>query len=197
MKIDMAELTAETFTARCRRLLSEQPNQLEFAVSRAGLETLVLDSERYAEQNAKLLNDEHNEKWRYKHLDEQIADLKQRWPEASLGDEPDQYGQRLLSIPGVRRNGKLWQNDVATIYLLIPNNYPNPQPSRFFTSDADTLLKHGGQTDMVIRAHGNPLVEGLWEWLWRVREPSARHTLLQHVAVAQGRFQFTDSREAA
>lgn len=45
---------AESFTARTRRLLTAQPHQAEFTISRAGLETLVADSERYGELNARL-----------------------------------------------------------------------------------------------------------------------------------------------
>lgn len=42
---------AETFTERARRMLLEQPQQQEFTLSRAGLEALVLDAERYAQRN--------------------------------------------------------------------------------------------------------------------------------------------------
>lgn len=42
---------AETFTERCRKMLTAQPDQVEFALSRAGLEILIVDSERYAESN--------------------------------------------------------------------------------------------------------------------------------------------------
>jgi hypothetical protein len=51
--VSAEELPGETFTDRCRRLLTDQPKQREFTVSRVGLETLVLDSERYGEANAK------------------------------------------------------------------------------------------------------------------------------------------------
>ncbi len=40
-------LKGETFTGRCRRMLTEQPSQVEFTLSRQGFETLVVDAERY------------------------------------------------------------------------------------------------------------------------------------------------------
>lgn len=42
---------AETFTQRCRRMLSEQLEQKEFTLSRVGLETLVVGSESYGDAN--------------------------------------------------------------------------------------------------------------------------------------------------
>ncbi len=49
-----SERDAEMFTERCRRLLTEQPSQPQFTISRDGLELLVQDSERYGAQNAEL-----------------------------------------------------------------------------------------------------------------------------------------------
>lgn len=43
---------AVTFTERCRLMLDDQPDQKEFTLSRSGLETLVLDGERYAALNS-------------------------------------------------------------------------------------------------------------------------------------------------
>lgn len=50
------ETNGEMFTDRCRKMLAEQPDQSEFTLSRAGLETLVLDSERYGASNAERAN---------------------------------------------------------------------------------------------------------------------------------------------
>jgi hypothetical protein len=193
---DCQTIDGETFTQRCRRLLAEQPTQIEFTISRAGLEVLVLDSERYGELNAKLVceklaADEYYEQTRVRTLEEQVADVKVKYPGAELGDPIDEYGTRLLTVPGVKRSAKIWKNRLATVYLLVFSQFPSAhaQPLRFFTDEDDTLLEHGGQTFNVILATDSRVL-GKWEWLWRIREPNWRHTLLQHVATAQTRFAF-------
>ncbi len=44
-------IAGETFTERCRKMLAAQPSQSEFTLSRGGLEVLLLDSERYGQNN--------------------------------------------------------------------------------------------------------------------------------------------------
>lgn len=191
---------AMTFTERCRKMLTDQPDQPRFTLSRGGLETLVLDSERYGELNAKLVADklasnEWAERTRVRTLEEQVADLKAKYPDAELSGPIDEYGTLLLTVPGVKRSAKIWKNRLATIYLLIGNQFPSAhhQPFRFYTSDDDTLLKHGGQTFNVIPADG--AMVGKWKWLWRVQEPNWRHSLLQNVAAASTRFAFGSYEE--
>ena len=189
----------ETFTDRCRRMLTDQPETREFTLSRAALEVLVSDSERYGELNAALVrdqlaNDAYRERTRVRTLEEQVADVAAKYPGAELGDPIDEFNRRVLKVPGVKRSA-IWKNRRATIYLVIGAHFPNAfsQPVRFFTSDDDTLLNHGGQTFNVVPA-GKPM-RGKWEWLWRVRDPNWRHTLLQHVAVASHRFAFGSYEE--
>ena len=47
----MTTKDAYTWTEKCRKLLDEQPNRGEFTITRGGLETLVLDSERVGQAN--------------------------------------------------------------------------------------------------------------------------------------------------
>jgi hypothetical protein len=186
---------AVTFTWRCRKLLADHPNQTQFTLSRRGLETLVLDSERYGELNAKLsakslAAKKYYESRRVRSLEEQIVDLQCKYPEAHLADQRDEYGRRLLTVPGVKRSNKIWKNRLATIYFLVGDQFPSAhaQPGRFYTNDDDTILEHGGQTFNVLPATGS--LQGKWEWMWRIREPNWRHNLLQIVAAASARFTF-------
>lgn len=190
----------ETFTERCRRMLTEQSNQQQFTISRVGLETLVQDSERYGELNAKLVreqlaSDEYYERTRVRTLEEQVADVAEKYPGSVLSDPFDEFGRRILTVSGVKRSPRIWKNRLATVYFIVGKDFTSAysQPVRFFTSDDDTLLKHGGQTFQVIQAQ-KPML-GKWEWLWRVTEPNWRHTLLQHVAVASHRFTFGSYEE--
>jgi hypothetical protein len=67
-----------------------------------------------------------------KALAQQLADLKLKWPEASLGEEQDQYQRRLLKVPGVKMPSG-WRPKLATIYVLVPAGFPWQQPERFYT----------------------------------------------------------------
>lgn len=49
--MQIEKIDGETFTQRCRKLLQCEPGRLEFTLSRAALEMLVKDSERYADSN--------------------------------------------------------------------------------------------------------------------------------------------------
>lgn len=181
---------AETFTERCRRLLTEQPNQAEFTVSRAGLETLVLDNERYAALNREAVQ-RHLERRRLSDLSEQVEKLRARYPDAHL--DPTEFGHSLLWVPGVKRPAKIWKNAEATLVFIIPNGFPYNQPDRFLTSADDTLLKHGYQaSDVLGSVSGAP--RDLIQWYWEIT-PTPQNTLLDHVNAARRRFEFGNASE--
>lgn len=186
-----------TFTERCRRMLAEQPSQAEFTLSRGGLETLVLDSERLAIMNAQavrehLEEEERAERMRPRDLNEQMTALIARYPDAHL-EPSEQSGYSLLYVPGVERSA-IWKNRVCELIFLLPDGFPYSQPHRFLTSDDDTLLAHGGQASNIIGPiNGAP--PSLLQWHWAITSRRPQHTLLDHVNAARRRFEFANASD--
>jgi hypothetical protein len=61
------------------------------------------------------------------------ADVQHRYPAARF--DPSQDGQRLLVVPGVVV-GPGWNQQEATIRVLIPAGYPHVNPDCFYTEAA-------------------------------------------------------------
>jgi|SRR5580704_3116988 hypothetical protein len=136
---------AVTFTERCRRMLSEQPDQGEFTLSRGGLETLVLDSERYAERNradaekaaaaAALVARRTPSS-----LTAQFEQIRHRYPGSTL--EAIEHGAHWLTVPDVPLP-KGFNRKKTTFYVEVPPGYPGVSPARFWV-DGDVRYRGGG-----------------------------------------------------
>lgn len=158
-----------TFTEWCRRLLTEQPNQHEFTLSRPGLETLVLDSERYGEQNAKLAERAATLKRAYPDpidIDSQMIRVTRNWPGAVLypphgNGTVGQWLEVPVELP------KEYKHTSGVMYILLPEGYPYTGPHRFYLRYEDASLEHGGLPKLTSRPQ---TIEGrtLCEFFWKI-----------------------------
>lgn len=72
-------------------------------------------------------------------LSQQIAGLRQRFPEAHI--EPTSEGLRVLVVPGVVLPSG-WNRKAVTLRVQIPTGYPHVKPDCFYT-DPDLRLSNG------------------------------------------------------
>jgi hypothetical protein len=167
------------FAERYADALAAEPERVEFTITRSDLQRIV-DSELALKR----------EYPRPVPLEHQLDDLRRKYPAASIGEERDQFGQRLLSVPGVILP-KGWAPTSTTIFILVPDGFPASQPERFYTPE-DVRLAHGGCPRNTARGGtgftGGPLTNGLLWWHWRIDRPSYRHTLVQYINAMRQRF---------
>jgi hypothetical protein len=169
-------VSGEMFTTRCRRLLNEQPSQREFTISRAGLEVLVTDSERYGDQNAKLAAQFAAHKKAYPDpdpLENQMQKVLRNWPGSILHD-PRGNGTvgRWLEVPVSLP--KAYRKGTAHMFILLPDGYPFSGPHRFYLPYSDASLDHGGLPKCV---SGPQKIDGreLCELFWKIARWDGRH----------------------
>lgn len=157
----------ETFTQRCRKMLTGTPEQTEFTLSRAGLEVLVSDSERYGERNAEDAKRAADLKRLYPDpasLAEQVAKVAEHWPGAALHPRPAGLAGHWLSVPIKLPSG--YAADETSMLVLIPDGYPLLAPKRFYLPYGHEILNSGGAprfTSLPQEIDGRVLVEFFWK----------------------------------
>lgn len=158
-----------TFTEHCRQLLDAQPTQLEFTLSRAGLEVLVLDSERYGAMNDQLAASAAAHKLAYPDpvgLEDQLSKVVQKWPGAIL-HPPHGSGTvgRWLEVPITLPS--TYKSATSAMFILLPDGYPHQGPHRFYLPYEDASLESGGLPKCV---SGPQIIDGrrLCEFFWKI-----------------------------
>ena len=179
-------MRGETFTERCRRMLTEQPKQAEFTLSRGGLETLVLDSERLAERN--LESSRRHATHVSLTIEENMALIRRRYPAATI--EKHEFSA-WLTVPGVKLP-KGFNKKQTTIYVEVPAGFPGVGPERFWIDDDLRYAGGGRPTHSAPQYTSIGPVEkfgktGLLLCFWRVQRWNPRDTLYGYV-LAMTRF---------
>lgn len=121
-------------------------------------------------------------------LDEQLAQLRKRYPQATLEKSLRKYGGHLVTIPDFPLV-EGYNRASCTVYFVLPDGYPYMAPERFYTSE---LSLADGRTPYYARPLAGyedlggivPPPPGTMIWFWQVQHWSAmRDTLKTYASV--------------